>query len=147
MTACNNADLGHSGQPPSGDPTELALLRLAADHGEDVSLPTREKQRRRLFRFDPRLKLMTTVDTQDGGLVVYTKGAPEEVLARATMIRRRTEDVPLTALDREAISGAMTDFAGRGLRVLAIARRQLPAGSPVPGRRPDAERDLCLLGW
>ena len=32
-----------------------------------------------MFRFDPRLKLITSVDEQDGGLVVHTKGAPEEV--------------------------------------------------------------------
>jgi calcium-translocating P-type ATPase len=146
MTACSNADLGDGSHPASGDPTELALLRLAADHGEDVSLANREGRRRRLFRFDPRLKLMTTVDGQDGGLVVHTKGAPEEVLARASLIRRGQRDVPLTALDREAIGQAMTDFAGRGLRMLAIACRPLPPGSAIPGQRADAERDLCLLG-
>jgi magnesium-transporting ATPase (P-type) len=30
--------------------------------------------------------------------------------------------------------------------VLALARRVLPAGAPVPASREDAERDLCLLG-
>ncbi len=142
----NNADLRDGNQPGSGDPTELALLRRAADCGEDVSLATRDRCRRQLFRFDPRLKLMTTIDDQDGSLVVHTKGAPEEVLARASRIRRGQREVPITALDRAAISQAMTDYAGRGLRVLAIARRQLPAGSAVPGQRADAERELCLLG-
>ena len=146
MTACNNADLGDGSHPASGDPTELALLRLAADYGADVSLATRDSGRRQLFRFDPRLKLMTTVDDQDGSLVVHTKGAPEEVLARASMIHRGQRDVPISALDRAAISRAMTDYAGRGLRVLAIARRPLPAGSAVPGQRAEAEHDLCLLG-
>ena len=146
MTACNNADLGDGSHPASGDPTELALLRLAADCGEDVSLATRDRSRRQLFRFDPRLKLMSTVDDQDGGLVVHTKGGPEAVLDRASMIRRGQRDMPIAAMDRAAISRAMTDYAGRGLRVLAIARRQLPAGSAVPGQRADAECDLCLLG-
>ena len=40
----------------------------------------------------------------------------------------------------------MSDYARRGLRVLAVACRTLPAGSAVPGRREDAERDLCLTG-
>ena len=31
---------------------------------------------------------MTTVNEQDGSLVVNTKGAPEEVLARVTRIHR-----------------------------------------------------------
>jgi ABC-type antimicrobial peptide transport system permease subunit len=30
--------------------------------------------------------------------------------------------------------------------VLAIARRVLPPGSPLPDQREDAERDLCLIG-
>ena len=40
----------------------------------------------------------------------------------------------------------MTDYAQRGLRVLAVARRVLPAGSAVPAQRQDAEQDLCLTG-
>jgi magnesium-transporting ATPase (P-type) len=77
---------------------------------------------------------------------VNTKGAPEEVLARATRIRRGTDEPPITAADRAAADQVMTDYARRGLRVLAVARRRLPAGVPVPGRREDAEQDLCLLG-
>ena len=37
-------------------------------------------------------------------------------------------------------------YAERGLRVLAVARRILPAGADVPSQREAAERDLCLLG-
>jgi len=40
----------------------------------------------------------------------------------------------------------MREHAARGLRVLAVASRRLAAGSAVPARREDAERDLCLLG-
>jgi magnesium-transporting ATPase (P-type) len=102
--------------------------------------------RRGLFRFDPRLKLMTSIDTQDGGLVINTKGAPEEVLARATRIRRGADEPPITSADRAAAAQVMNDYAGQGLRVLAIARRQLPPGSPAPGEREEAEQDLCLIG-
>jgi magnesium-transporting ATPase (P-type) len=41
---------------------------------------------------------------------------------------------------------AVEDYASKGLRVLAVARRRLPDGSAPPERREDAERDLCLLG-
>ena len=94
--ACNNADLHGPPGKPAGDPTELALLELATGCGLDVTLASREKRRRQLFRFDPRLKLMTTVDDLDGGLVIDTKGAPEEVLARATAIRRGQQELPIT---------------------------------------------------
>jgi magnesium-transporting ATPase (P-type) len=111
-----------------------------------VSAGRRDATRRALFRFDPRIKLMTTVDQQDGGLVVHTKGAPEEVLARARRIRRGPGEQPITAADRADAARAMDDYARQGLRVLAFGRRTLPAGVPVPGQREDAERDLCLIG-
>jgi magnesium-transporting ATPase (P-type) len=40
----------------------------------------------------------------------------------------------------------MTDYAGQGLRVLAVAHRVLHDGSILPSSRDDAERTLCLLG-
>jgi len=144
--ACNNADLNGAAGKPAGDPTELALLKLADSCGRDVSLANRHKHRRRLFRFDPRLKLMTTVDELDGVLVADTKGAPEEVLARCTAIRRGQQEQPITDADRSEATHIMTSYAQRGLRVLAFAYRKLPAGAAVPARREDAETDLCLTG-
>jgi magnesium-transporting ATPase (P-type) len=146
VAACNNADLHGPGGKPAGDPTELALLDLAAGCGVDVLLAGRQAHRHQLFRFDPRLKLMTTVDDQDGRLVVHTKGAPEEVLARVTRIHRGDHDVAITAADRDEAARVMTGYAQRGLRVLAVARRVLPAGSAVPAQRGDAEQDMCLTG-
>ena len=118
---------------PAGDPTEVALLELAAACGLDVSASRREAARRRVFRFDPRLKLMTTVDEQDGELVINTKGAPEEVLARVSRIRRGTQEPPMTAVDRATVGQIMDDYARQGLRVLAVARRGLPAEATRSG--------------
>ena len=144
--ACSNADLHGIGGKQTGDPTELALLELAADCGLDASAASRNGQRRKLFRFDPRLKLMTTIDELDGGLVVDTKGAPEQVLALCITIRRGGREIPITAADRDEAARVMTGYAQRGLRVLAFAYRTLPASAAVPGRREDAEHDLCLAG-
>ena len=144
--ACNNAYLHDAAGKPGGDPTELALLDLAAGCDLDVSVATRDARRRQLFRFDPRIKLMTTVDQDQGELVVHTKGAPEEVLARCGTIHRAGQDVPITAADREKAARVMTGYARGGLRVLAFAYRRLPAGASAPARREDAERDLCLAG-
>jgi magnesium-transporting ATPase (P-type) len=146
-SACNNAELpGQDGPREAGDPTEIALLELAASYGVCLSAADRAVGRRRLFRFDPRLKLMTTVDAQDGGLVVNTKGAAEEVLARSARIHTGQGERPLTGADRDKVAEVMNDYASRGLRVLAIAHRDLPAGSVAPVRREDAERELCLAG-
>ena len=101
-----------------------------------------------LFRFDPRLRMMTTIDAGPGSAVwVNTKGAPEAVLARSTQLATGPEQTrPLTVDDRNNLAGAIDEYARRGLRVLAMARRPLPARTPLPSTRDDAERDLCLLG-
>jgi calcium-translocating P-type ATPase len=151
---CNTADLGQpsscgteGGSPaPSGDPTELALLEMAAARGADVTRAGREARRRALFRFDPRLALMTTVDELDGAAVISVKGAPEAVLARVSAIMGAAGEQPVTDADRARVTAVMEGYGGQGLRVLALARRVLPAGAPVPAAREDAEHDLCLLG-
>ena len=152
-SSCNTADLrvpssgtSAAGSAPSGDPTEVALLEMAASRGADVTLPGREARRRRLFRFDPRLKLMSTVDEASGGLVVSVKGAPETVMARVTRIRNGADEAPVTSADRALVREMMEGYGRQGLRVLAFARRVLEPGAAVPAAREDAERDLCLIG-
>jgi calcium-translocating P-type ATPase len=140
---CCTAEVTATGT--SGDPTEVALLQLAASL--DVATAHADETTT-LFRFDPRLRLMTTIDLGPGSTVwLNTKGAPEAVLARSTQLAAAPDKArALTADDKEQLARAIDDFARRGLRVLAVARRPLPAGSPPPSTRDDAERDLCLLG-
>ena len=85
LSACTNAELdGDSGA--LGDPTEVALLRVAAAFGANTSSSSREAPRRGHFRFDPSLRVMSTVDEEQGRLSVNLKGAPEEVLGRCDTI-------------------------------------------------------------
>jgi len=152
--ACNTADLqlpsssrttGGS-SAPSGDPTEVALLEMAVSRGVDVALAGREARRRAIFRFDPRLKLMTTVDELDGVPVISVKGAPEAVMAHVSRLLGPAGERPVTDGDRARVAGVMEGYGRQGLRVLALARRVLPAGASVPATREEAEADLCLLG-
>ena len=144
--ACNNASLG-SGKDHSGDPTEIALLLAARELGVDVDVGERERTRRWLFHFDPERKLMSTIDTQDGQLVIHTKGAPEALVPRcASFLDDEGTATELDDDEREAIRRKVDGFAGDGLRVLALAQRVLPAGEPAPHRRDDAERELCFVG-
>ena len=152
--SCNSADLGRvspsrtgaADSAAAGDPTEVALLELAASAGADVSVAAREARRRRLFRFDPKLKLMSTVDDREGRLVISVKGAPEAVMARVTRMRVGTREPPVTDGYRGHVAGVMEGYGRQGLRVLAFARRVLPPGAEIPAAREDAERDLCLTG-
>ncbi|PXY36529.1 cation-translocating P-type ATPase [Prauserella flavalba] len=148
VTACNNAELD-PGDPEhaTGDPTEVALLRAAAALGAGTSPTRRDRDRIRQFHFDPALRIMSTVDSSAHRRVVNVKGAPEAVLARVTQIVAPDgTSKPLDAVDRAAVSEVVSGYAHRGLRLLAVARRELAAGEDVPTRREDAERDLTLLG-
>ena len=143
--ACNNARWEPADpERRLGDPTELALLYLAADVDAPVAVdhPTRRAQ----FHFDPALRRMSTVDLVDGRLVLRCKGAPEEVLPRC--VRQATEagEVPFTEGRRREVAELTDAWAEHGLRVLAVAERTLPGQDPAGLVREEAESGLTLLG-
>jgi calcium-translocating P-type ATPase len=148
IAACSTAELAPERTGKSrGEATEVGLLEAARALGIDVAVARREHDRRKLYRFDPKLRVMSTVDERrDGGLTVHAKGAPEEVLERSTMIGGPDDHLPLREADRETVLAVLERYAAEGLRVLAIARRRLPDGTEPPDRREDSERDLVLLG-
>jgi calcium-translocating P-type ATPase len=136
--ACTSAQAPSDGQPAgSGDPTELALLRLAAHQGVAVTPAARGAARQAIFHFDAHLKRMSSVDVAADGPVVHTKGAPETVLPCCDPVDEPTRRELQHTIDR---------YAADGLRVLAVARRTYPAGEPVPSGRDQAEAGLTLLG-
>ena len=140
-----------------GDPTELALLNAACSHGVPVTATARDAERVVLFHFDPRLKLMTSIDPAAAppaaaadepaiGWIGHTKGAPEVVLDRCDRVLDRGVRRPLSPSDRDGIARVVEHEARRGLRVLAVADRRARDGEPEPDSREAAEKGLCLLG-
>ena len=98
---------------------------------------------------------MSTADLDPDGmngrearLVLHVKGAPEEILARASQVATSGDGVaPLNGQRRAQVRGVLSRYAEDGLRVLAVARRDLPRGAPPPADRRRAEQDLFLLGF
>ncbi len=148
LAACTTADIDrHQSGKSRGEATEVGLLQAAELLGANVTVARREQHRRRIFRFDPSLRLMSTVDDEAGTLVVNAKGAPEAVLERAVSIL--CADGSEEPLDEERRAGVLEwveRYAETGLRVLAVARRDLPQGHAPPDVRDEAEHDLVLLG-
>jgi calcium-translocating P-type ATPase len=143
--ACNNARLGPDDQA-TGDPTEVALLQAARALGTDVDADRRDGRRRHQYNFDPQLKLMTTLQLRSGSQWLHTKGAPEEVLPRCiTVLGEDGQELQFDAAQRERITQRVEGYAHQGLRVLALARRPLPAGAEAPSRE-EAEHELCFVG-
>ena len=79
------------------------------------------------------------------GEIAYVKGAPREVLQLCTYILMDGEERLLDEGLRGEIQAANDDYARGSLRVLALARRKLPArtGSYSP---ESVERELTFLG-
>jgi magnesium-transporting ATPase (P-type) len=147
---CANARIatGPNGFDRTGDPSESALLVSAADAGVDVlgAQAGRERTRVALAHFDSRRKRMSTVDAEEDGRWLHTKGAPLELLERCTaMLDAGGGERPLDAVTRERVRAAFEADAGRGLRVLGFARRRVAQGEDL--EVPDAlERGLTFLG-
>ncbi|PRX21873.1 P-type E1-E2 ATPase [Actinoplanes italicus] len=140
---CTTAHLPGDGAPAAGgDPTELALLRLAAGLGVPVSGNSRDSARSVLYAFDPRSKRMSTVT---GGRL-HVKGAPESVLPLCTRyLDGSGRFSTLTGSVRHEVGAAVDAWAATGLRVLAVAQRIAEPDLLAAGREA-AERELTLLG-
>jgi Ca2+-transporting ATPase len=144
LALCNDAQLAHEAGEWSvkGDPTEGALLALAAKGGLDAQRLREEYPRIDEVPFSPERRLMTTIHRTQEGARAYTKGAPEVLVARCTRYRVGVEERPLDPQGRKAILEAAARMAGRALRVLAVAYRQLPSGY----RKEEVEQELTFLG-
>jgi calcium-translocating P-type ATPase len=119
-----------------GDPMELALARMATQAlGEGVAFDRIDE-----IPFDPERKRLVTVHRVAGEIVLFVKGAPEEILLRAGRIEIEGREERLTAERVGAFGAAATEMADRGLRVLAFAHRVLPSDYIVA----DAEQDLVV---
>jgi Ca2+-transporting ATPase len=111
-----------------GDPTEGALIVLAAKGGLDASAERQSHPRTEEFPFSSERKRMTTVHTRpDGSRVAYMKGAPEVIAERCDRLQKGRDAVPLGGAEQAQLSKANEQMAGDALRVLAVAYKELPA--------------------
>ncbi|MFE1441101.1 cation-translocating P-type ATPase [Streptomyces sp. NPDC058739] len=126
-----------------GDTTEGALLVVAEKGGLDLVAEQAAAPRLTEFPFDSARKLMSTVHKSSAGYQACVKGAPAELLARCTEAEWAGRRYPLTGQRRAEVVAASDAMASRGLRVLAVARRELDEPRPA---QDEAESGLTLLG-
>jgi Ca2+-transporting ATPase len=133
-----------------GDPTEAALVVLAEKGGLDVEETRRFYPRVAEVPFDSEYKFMATFHEMesDGRKIVrcYVKGAPDVLLARSTT--GRDVDGSTVSIDsyRDRVVEENDRLAGEGLRVLAVASRDLDASTfDADGPLLDDVQDLTLV--
>ncbi|SKC59911.1 HAD-IC family P-type ATPase [Krasilnikoviella flava] len=107
-----------------GEPTEGALRSLGMKAGFDTTGWSRVG----LVPFESENKFMATLDRgPDVGPVVHLKGAPDRVLDRCDT--QTAADGSAEPLDRAFWEAQIDEIGGRGLRVLAAARRRAEEGT------------------
>jgi Ca2+-transporting ATPase len=140
------AQMGDIAGSMMGDPTEIALFEAAEQAGYAKHVLEAQYPRVAELPFDSERACMTTLHRSRGGVVAYTKGAPENVLPRCDTVLGADGAVALDPSGtRHRVEAEVERMASSGLRVLAIAVRRWPA---VPeGMTADAvETELTLVG-
>lgn len=134
-------DTESKGEEALGDPTELALLRMAETCG--IRKKQSEQQYPRIGErsFDSVRKMMTTVHRGAGRDFAYTKGAPDVVLKRCTKIWMNGSMQPLGEAKRRKIQTVLEDMSSQALRVLALAMKTDSAKEELLN-----EENLVFLG-
>jgi Ca2+-transporting ATPase len=141
---CNNASLVPGGEAVTGDPTEAALLVLAAKAGCDLAELHRAQPRLKVFPFESVRKRMSTVNGASGvGGRIWVKGAPESLIPLCSTITDwNGERRPFTPEEQTKVLQTLNEFAQGGLRVLALAWKE---GGSTEATQSEVEGDLSFL--
>jgi len=157
--ACNDAILEQSGEEHGetswrivGDPTEGALVVVAAKAGVTRKDLNGTLPRVAEIPFDSDRKRMTTVHQTKGSFrfelpptVAFCKGAPDVMLELCTSVTENGKPVPLTSEKKAEILAANQAMARQALRVLGLAYRGLDSVPAQP--TPEAvEKGLTFVG-
>lgn len=149
LVLANDTKISHNetGRTLTGDPTETALLDAGFKFSIDKEKLEKNSPRIAEIPFDSERKMMSTVhrNTVDGTIRVYVKGGLDEVLSCCNTILQKKNIVPLADAEKARLRKINEDMAGKALRVLSAAYKDIPA---IPEKiTPETlECDLTFLG-
>jgi Ca2+-transporting ATPase len=130
-----------------GDPTEGALVTVAAKVGLAVAESDAKAHELRELPFDSDRKRMTSLRQFSSGVVTaFVKGAPEAILKQATHIQDGDIVRPITDKDRKDFLAEHTTRAQKALRNLALATRAMTVADAKNGTIDQIESKLTLTG-
>ena len=127
-----------------GDPTEGALLALAAKGGVDAERLAEHHPRIAEIPFDSAHKFQATFHHDGECVRLYLKGAPDVLLERAAC---QPGEGGEAAIDRAFWQAANERLAGHAMRVMAVASKTIPArGFDPAGDLMAHARELSFVG-
>lgn len=143
MALNSDASVDASGEL-QGDPTETALYRAAQNSGFIKSEIEKQLPRIDEIPFSSERGRMSTIHRDLSGQIhVFTKGAPERVLA---FCQQQSKNGDLVPLDQDLALGTANSMAKEGLRVLAFAHRRLES-LPSETKSETIETNLSFVGF
>jgi len=149
LLACNNAELvlEDGTWKVIGDPTEGALLAAGHKAGGKRDEVERHLPKHHEIPFDSDRKRRTVIRRMpEGHLRAFVNGAPDVLLRRCTRIYSEEGVRSLSDEDRRTTERQNEAMAGRALRVLGSAYRDLPHGIKAKEVTEDLEHELVFVG-
>lgn len=137
---CNDAEI--EDEKCIGDPTEGALVVLAAKGGVDYKQLRKNHPRVDEFPFDSDRKLMSTVHIFDGKRTMLTKGATDELISRCDHIMMDGAKTPFTEDKKLEVLSQNHTFASQALRVIGYAMKTLDDSE----KASTSENGMTFLG-
>ncbi|GJL76075.1 calcium-translocating P-type ATPase, PMCA-type [Nitrosomonas sp.] len=126
----------------AGDPTEVALYLAAKQAGFDKAAQSRQLPQVGELAFDENRKCMSTLHQSGAGIVSFTKGAPEAILA---VCKDKLTSQGNQALDQKSLQQQVDALAAEGYRVLAVGYREF-SSLPEEYTPEQIETELTFLG-
>jgi len=125
-----------------GDPTEGALVVVAAKAGIEPEGLLTQSPRVGEVPFSSERKKMTTVHDTPRGKIAYSKGAPEVILSSCDRLYTDGQEKELTEQDKLQILEINKQMAGQALRVLGMAYKQVGQAESTE----EAEKGMVFVG-
>jgi len=140
---CSDANLFYDNKSEnwkiSGDPTEAATLVLGEKLGFSKDDLKQEIKRIDEVPFDYKLKYHITLNKEANGNILSAVGAPEEILNISEVIWTSSVSKKLTKNKKKQLNKIFLKMSGRGLRVLALATKNLKKSKQLPDKIQNLE--------
>lgn len=141
MVLCTDAT--YENGEATGDPTEVALVVLGDKFGLSKSNFLQKHPRVGERPFDSNRKMMSTLNEEENGYRVHTKGALDNLLNICTHVLNDGEVVPLTDDIKKEFLKIAEEMSSEALRVLGCAYKDVSTIITPE----EMEKDLILIGF
>lgn len=141
MALCSDASVVNG--KAVGEPTECALVNFALT--QNVNKTESQTPRIAEAPFDSERKMMSTLHQTEKGVIQYTKGAPDVIIARCKYIEKDGKAVTLDEQTRQKLLDENKRMADNALRVLASAYKTYDV-LPDDVTPAAIEKDLVFVG-